>query len=189
MAVVNRLEEISSDALGDLAAYLQPLLLQKPPPVATPVTPYSPPIAATTLPGSPTDGQQATYVDSTSAPTYSWLLQWSAAASVWLFLGGTPKEGTSSVVVPRAGSYLVRIGTQARSYAGGSSNDDITITAGGITLRAAGGSGGGGTEVVLGSLMDEGRMTGLTASQTLTVTTSTGSPLRQYIRVYPIAVT
>jgi hypothetical protein len=46
------------------------------------------PTPATTLPGSPTDGQEAILVDSTSAPTYSWTLQWLAAASRWIFTGG-----------------------------------------------------------------------------------------------------
>lgn len=83
----------------------------------------------TTLPGSPADGQQALLTDSTSAPTYAWLFQWSATASKWLFIGGSPgfaevtaSEATASgtyaalgtagpsFTVPRAGVYEVAIG-------------------------------------------------------------------------------
>lgn len=45
---------------------------------------------AVTLPSSPADGQQAILVDSLTVPTYSWLLQWSAAAARWLYIGGAP---------------------------------------------------------------------------------------------------
>jgi len=83
---------------------------------------------ATTLPATtPADGQQAILVDSTSAPTYSWLLQYSATAGKWLYLGGSPalagvntqqsQSSSGSYVdlatsgptftVPRAGSYYV----------------------------------------------------------------------------------
>jgi len=87
---------------------------------------------ATTLPGSPVDGQQAILVDSTSTPTYSWLVQWSSVASRWLFIGGTPvvkrvetSETTTSTTfadlttvgpsftVPRAGVYVCLIGANA----------------------------------------------------------------------------
>jgi hypothetical protein len=89
------------------------------------------PVAATTLPVSPSDGQQAILVDNTAAPTYSWLLQWSATASRWLFIGGAP--GFSEVIpldstavqtygnltnvgpqftCPRAGLYEVSWGMQ-----------------------------------------------------------------------------
>lgn len=81
----------------------------------------------TSLPGSPADAQQAILVDSTSAPTYAWLLQWSAAAAKWIFIGGSPAEaevgtqqngaaGTAyqdlatvgpQFVVPRAGTYEI----------------------------------------------------------------------------------
>lgn len=84
---------------------------------------------ALTLPGSPTDGQQAILTDSIAAPTYNWLLQWSAAASKWLFIGGSPAnaqvdtaESLNSVAyvdvatagpsftTPRGGSYLLSYG-------------------------------------------------------------------------------
>ena len=89
---------------------------------------------ATTLPGSPTDGQQAILTDSTSAPTYAWLFQYSSTASKWIFIGGSPvtsynigqtgvtsasyvaPTNNTSVTVPRAGTYLVTFG--ARFYPG-----------------------------------------------------------------------
>ncbi|HXY16846.1 MAG TPA: hypothetical protein VEH79_01600 [Gaiellaceae bacterium] len=95
---------------------------------------------ATNLPGSPTDGQQAILVDSTSAPTYAWLLQWSVAASKWLFIGGSPatshvvtSESTSStsyvdlttvqsITVARAGTYIIEGGFDAPTASGGGEN-------------------------------------------------------------------
>lgn len=84
----------------------------------------------TTIPGSPTDGQIILFTDSTSAPTYFWLLMWANALSKWLFLGGTPQyteiatsETTSSLTyaalatagpsltVVRAGDYYVTLGS------------------------------------------------------------------------------
>jgi hypothetical protein len=57
---------------------------------STSAPPITAPVVATTLPASPSDGQQAILVDSTSAPTYSWLMQWSASAAKWLCIGSTP---------------------------------------------------------------------------------------------------
>jgi hypothetical protein len=48
---------------------------------------------ATTLPGSPTNGQEAILVDSTTAPTYHWRFRYnssSASTYKWEFIGGTP---------------------------------------------------------------------------------------------------
>lgn len=53
-------------------------------------TPSGAAAPATSLPASPTDKQQAVLVDSTTAPTYAWLMQYSNAASKWIFLGGSP---------------------------------------------------------------------------------------------------
>jgi hypothetical protein len=80
----------------------------------------------TTLPANPADGQQAVLVDSTSSPTYGWLLQYSATAAKWIFLGGSPlyaevltSQNTAStsytdlttvgpsVTIPRAGTYEI----------------------------------------------------------------------------------
>lgn len=88
------------------------------------------PTPATTLPGSPTDGQQAILVDNTTTPTYAWMLQWSSTASKWVFVGGSSLYATAtasgsfanvgatftdfptpfSVTVPRAGIYECQFG-------------------------------------------------------------------------------
>lgn len=82
----------------------------------------------TSLPGSPTDGQQVIFTDSLAAPTFAWLLQWYAAQSQWRFLGGSPYYtltggaggltsttyaafGSSPTFTPgRAGTYLLKYG-------------------------------------------------------------------------------
>ena len=95
---------------------------------------------ATTLPASPTDGQQAILVDSTSAPTYAWLFQYLLAASEWIFLGGSPASsadntntarslstngsyqdftGQPTFTIPRAGKYVVRVDGQLKGDSGG----------------------------------------------------------------------
>lgn len=87
----------------------------------------------TSLPGSPTDGQQYILVDSTTLPTYQWLFRYNNGSSnsdKWEFIGGSPaltevatSEGTTSTTyaalatagpsftVPRAGVYEVTIGS------------------------------------------------------------------------------
>ncbi len=86
----------------------------------------------TSLPGSPTDGDEYVLVDSTSAPTYRWHLRYnggSASSYKWEFIGGTEMyaavdttETTSSatyaalstagptITLPNAGDYFVSIG-------------------------------------------------------------------------------
>lgn len=93
----------------------------------------------TSLPGSPTDQQQALLVDSLTAPTYAWLFQYEAGisdANKWVFLGGSPlqsevvaAETTAStsyvdlttvgpqVTVPRAGIYHIHFGAQMSAAA------------------------------------------------------------------------
>lgn len=92
------------------------------------------PAPATTLPNSPSNGQQAILVDSTSAPTYIWFFQYFSSLSKWLFIGGAPAivevttaESASSTsytalttagpsfTVPRAGDYIVEVGSRAFS--------------------------------------------------------------------------
>lgn len=140
----------------------------------------------TGFPGSPTNGQQIIFTDSVSAPTYSWLLQYDSLALVWRFIGGSKLEGTTTITIPRDGSYYVEIGAESEGY-GAAQNVILGLTAGGITLTAMAGGAGGGTEGIDASCYDAGRMTGLTTSQVLTPT-STGSvaPLRQYIRAQPV---
>lgn len=93
---------------------------------ALPVVSYG-----TALPGSPTDGQEYVLVDSTTNPTYQWRFRWNAGSALsdkWEFVGGPPAEAevtTSettasttyaalatagpSIVIPRAGVYLVTV--------------------------------------------------------------------------------
>jgi hypothetical protein len=83
----------------------------------------------TTLPASPTDGQEAVLVDSLTAPTYAWRLRYTAGitdAKKWVYVGGAPfyaedtnlgTTGSASYValatagpsfaLPRAGDYLI----------------------------------------------------------------------------------
>lgn len=84
----------------------------------------------TALPGSPVDGQEIIFVDSTSAPTYAWHLRYisAKASNKWQFVGGSPyyaavetQETTTSTTyaalttagpsftVPVSGNYDVRI--------------------------------------------------------------------------------
>lgn len=52
----------------------------------------------TSLPGSPTDGQEYVLVDSTSAPTYQWRFRYNAGSGSsykWEFVGGSPKVVSS----------------------------------------------------------------------------------------------
>jgi hypothetical protein len=46
----------------------------------------------TALPGSPVDGQECIFVDSLTAPTYTWRLRYVAAKATnkWVFVGGAP---------------------------------------------------------------------------------------------------
>lgn len=86
----------------------------------------------TTLPASPTDGQEAILVDSITNPSYQWRFRYNAGSTSpyrWEFVGGTPAssyvqtlEGTQasspadlptpgpSFTVPRDGAYLLRFG-------------------------------------------------------------------------------
>jgi hypothetical protein len=86
----------------------------------------------TTLPVSPADDEEYILVDSTTAPTYAWRFRYDTAVSgsnKWEFVGGAPAfdlvataESTTStsytnlsttgpsIVVPRAGEYLIAHG-------------------------------------------------------------------------------
>ncbi len=88
----------------------------------------------TTLPGSPADGDKAILVDSTTAPTYTWLFQYVSGisdANKWVFLGGSPLQAQStsnfdnattsfvdvtgsSLTLPRAGVYDIHAGGAAK---------------------------------------------------------------------------
>ena len=87
----------------------------------------------TTLPGSPTDGQEAILVDSTTNPSYQWRFRYNAGSSSaykWEFVGGasllinylavqTPASGGSWVgmvgtdfAAPRAGDWRYSFATR-----------------------------------------------------------------------------
>ena len=84
---------------------------------------------ATTLPGSPANGDETILVDSTSSPTWAWRLRYNSTSTDWDFIGGssiydevTTDQSTSSVTytalgtagpsvaIPIAGDYFVEIG-------------------------------------------------------------------------------
>lgn len=92
----------------------------------------------TSLPGSPTDGQEYILVDSLTAPTYAWRFRYTASISdsyKWVFIGGAPvtsainTEAASSqttladlastvgpdITCPRAGHYFLQWGFVARN--------------------------------------------------------------------------
>lgn len=97
------------------------------------------PQPSTTFPGSPSDGDLALIVDSTSAPTYSWMFRYDSGISgnnKWQCIGGAPKRayvGTDqassstsytdlatvgpSVTVPSPGVYQVVYGCALRNSA------------------------------------------------------------------------
>jgi hypothetical protein len=101
---------------------------------------------ATTLPGSPTNGQQAILTDSTTAPTYQWLLQYDTTISdsyKWRYIGGVPYDQTGdtnvvsgsftdvlSFTVPRAGIYQYDFRGWADLTAGASTSVMNFIVAG-----------------------------------------------------------
>jgi hypothetical protein len=84
---------------------------------------------ATTLPGSPGNGDETILVDSLASPTFSWRLRFNSTLAMWEYIGGraafsevTTAETTSSstyvalatagpsIVLPVAGDYEVTIG-------------------------------------------------------------------------------
>ena len=88
---------------------------------------------ATTLPGSPVDGQETILVDSLTVATYQWRFRWNAGSAntdKWEFIGGSPvitevataellnanavyvalATAGPSFALPRAGVYTVEVG-------------------------------------------------------------------------------
>jgi hypothetical protein len=113
-----------------------------------------PGVPVTTLPASPTDGQQALLTDSVTVPTYSWLMQWNASLSRWTFIGGADwigsvdtdenRSGTGTFgdlatvgptfTTPRAGTYQIAwsaetyINAVAMNYVGININGVLPVT-------------------------------------------------------------
>jgi hypothetical protein len=177
------------------------------------------PAMSTTLPGSPINDQQAVLVDSTTLPTFAWLLQYNATAAKWIFIGGTPlqaridtSEGTTSttyaalatpgptVTVPRAGDYNIKSGalislstgagiTAYHSYDVGATG---ALDADAAQVGAAGASGNPQPGPI--SATASRKKTGLAASTTLTSKyrvsgAATGTFALRWIEVKPISIT
>jgi len=65
---------------------------------------------ATTLPVSPSDGDQAVLVDSTTAPTYQWHFRYNAgsvSSFKWEYIGGAPKISYTQAAVSSAAASNV----------------------------------------------------------------------------------
>lgn len=140
----------------------------------------------TSLPGSPSDGQQALLVDSLTAPTYQWLMQYESGITPgshkWMGIGGTFRQGESSVTLPNAGDYEIVWGVRID----GSTDDTdflatLTASSGSLTglttmsiLASSGTSaiglrgGGGGPAIV----------TGASAAATISIVMSGGNASR-----------
>lgn len=119
-----------------------------PPGVVVPIT------IGTTLPGSPSDGQEAILVDSLTAPTYQWHFKYVAGLSTnkWMFIGGSPAlvvvaaDETGSLTsgyadlttvgpqftLPRAGDYEVDY--RAVTYTGGNMMIGLKIGAAAVAI-------------------------------------------------------
>jgi hypothetical protein len=76
---------------------------------------------ATTLPGSPVDGQETILTDSLTSPTWQWRFRYNAGSSSaykWEFVGGSPLYMAS---VPNAAfNTLTQVGATGLYYASGS---------------------------------------------------------------------
>lgn len=112
-------------------------------PVWSPST--SSPTYQTTLPGTPSNGQETILVDSTTSPTYTWRLRYNATLAKWEYLGGraafsevTTASSTNSgsyaalgtpgpsITLPAAGDYRVRTGFSLSAVPG--SNTDAFMS-------------------------------------------------------------
>jgi hypothetical protein len=107
----------------------------------------------TSLPATPTDGQEYILVDSTTNPTYQWRFRYNAGSTSpykWECVGGSPitvyipdsvtpstlsawadLSGGPVITVPHAGDYLLSFG--ARCNVWGSSQSSLGVRGGGAT--------------------------------------------------------
>jgi len=98
----------------------------------------------TTLPGSPTDGQEVVLVDSLTAPTYIWRLRYNAGSAStykWEFIGGSEKVVAADAAAACAGDSLGNsspVLSYTIPYAG-----DWDITVGGLVNITSGFSNAG----------------------------------------------
>jgi hypothetical protein len=177
------------------------------------------PVIATSLPASPADGQEYILVDSTSAPTYSWHLKYSSAASKWLWVGGADAfvavdtvEGCTSVTyvalatagpsftVPRAGDYLLEFGARVIPNVSGGGSDQgymaFDLGASAATDNdAAVGTYSVSTVGIISTLLMQRKKTGLAASTAIvskyrvSSAANNGKFMLRYLKVRPISVT
>lgn len=95
---------------------------------------------ATTLPGSPTNGQETILVDSTTAPTYVWRFRYNSSSSSafkWEFIGGTPKVVTVDTEQSTGSTSYVDLGTDGPSFILPNAGD-YQMTWGGYAFAASG---------------------------------------------------
>jgi hypothetical protein len=170
---------------------------------------------ATTLPGSPFDGQCAILTDSTTAPTYQWLMVFINSLSKWMCVGGIPAQvnATGSVAntvdaafesrsgptftAPRAGTYYIRLGLNATAVGTNSAvggvgiNGSTTVNslfADLVVVQTAVGNPAGGMVAI------EGPVSGINASGVLTLILKSANHLNttfaaRYMSIMPVLVT
>jgi len=166
----------------------------------------------TTLPGSPTDGQEAILVDSTTNPSYQWRFRWNAGSSSaykWEYTGGAPvsyvnnTDYTSTTTgawidldgfgfsPPRSGDYLFSgLVTSWHTAANGYFQWGFALT-GGTPLYSAGGTAPVSTAIV--TVPYEQRINGLAAGSGLVMryllqSTGTGHWVNRALTVIPVRV-
>ena len=169
----------------------------------------------TSLPVSPSDGDEYILVDSTTAPTYQWRFRYNASNAgtyKWEFIGGAPVENrvettqsttaTSATdlatdgptfTVPRAGIYQAHFGAGGIWNSVQDTNLNLFLygngaSVGSITQSNAAAAGGGQVYSTSGVL----RATLAAASQIIkvrySVTSGTGSFSKRYLYITPVAV-
>jgi hypothetical protein len=171
---------------------------------------------ATTLPGSPVDGQEAILVDSLTAPTYAWTFKYVASisdANKWLFIGGGPavsevaasESATNaayialttagpSFTVPRAGIYLVTIGARMQNNSAAKTfmSYDIGGTAAADVDAATVGNFGNSNSGYVDSAHQKSRLKTLAAATALVAkyksTTAGFTMAERFMHVLPVRV-
>jgi hypothetical protein len=171
---------------------------------------------ATTLPGSPTDGQEAFLVDSTTLATYQWRFRWNAGSSntdKWEFIGGSPvtvevatSEATGSATytalttagpsfaLPRAGVYQIDEGFTA-SFSANSTVATMSFDIGGTgavdadSVSVTTGSGAGTNQVFTASRsMRKSGLTAVTLTSKYKAAVGTATFSKRWLRVIPVRV-
>jgi hypothetical protein len=168
----------------------------------------------TSLPGSPTDGQEYILVDSTTAPTYAWRLRYNAGSAStykWEFIGGSPavvgvaaSQGTASTsyvdlatagpsfTLPKAGDYDIEFGAASTS-ASATMNTFVGLHINGVLWQETLSLGpfGGAASIPSHGMMLL-RPTGLTATHVVKlmykVSAGTGTWAGRILKVTPVRV-